>query len=49
MCRDKNRPATLLWGSIPIVYKRLEDSNNKNRDFKAKIYHIVLKTIVEHI
>ena len=36
----------LLLGSIPIIYERSEDANNKNKDLKAKIYHIPLKTIL---
>ena len=49
MCRSQNRPATLLLGAIPIVHERAEDSNNKNRDLKAKIYHLVLKTMLERM
>lgn len=38
----------LLFGSISIIYKRLKDANNKNQDLEAKIYHITLKTILQH-
>ena len=47
--RSQNRPATLLLGSIPIVHERAEDSNNKDRDLKAKIYHLALKTMLERM
>ena len=45
--RSQNRPETLLLGSIPIVLKRAEDSNNKDRDLKAKTYHLALRTMLE--
>ena len=35
----------LFLGSIPNIYERLEDAKNKNRDLKAKIYYIALKTM----
>lgn len=38
----------LRLSSILIVYERLKDSNNKNKNLNAKIYHIVLKTILHH-
>lgn len=38
----------MLLGSIFIVHKRLEDVNNKNKDLKTKIYHIVLKTMLQY-
>ena len=47
--RSQNRPGTLLLGSIPIVHERAEDSNNKDRDLKAKTYHLALKTMLERI
>lgn len=40
-------PRMLLVGSIPIIHKGLEDANNKDKDRKAKIYHIALKTILQ--
>ncbi len=40
-------PRTLLLGSIPIVHTRSEDANNKDKDLKAKIYHMALKTILQ--
>ena len=46
MRQSQNRPDILLLSSIPIVYKQLKDSNNKDRDLKAKIYHLALKTIL---
>lgn len=46
---SQNRPGTLLLGFIMIVHQRVENSNNKTRDLKAKIYYIALKTIIEYI
>ena len=46
--QSQKRPRTLLLGSIPIVYERLEDANNKDKDLKTKIYHIALKIILQH-
>ena len=37
----------MLLGSIPIVYERSDDSNDKNRDLKAKIYYLALKTMLK--
>ena len=37
---------TLLFNSIFIVHKRLEDANNKNKDLKVKIYHIASKIML---
>ena len=37
----------LLLGSIPIIHERSEDTNNKNKDLKAKIYHMALKTMLQ--
>lgn len=48
-CQSQNRPGTLLLGSILIVYERAENLNNKNRDLKAKTYHLASKTMLEHI
>ena len=48
-CRSQNRPGTLLLGSIPIVHERTEDSNNKDRDLKAKTYHLALRTMLERM
>ena len=36
----QTRPGTLFLRSIPIVYKRLEDENNKDKDLKVKNYHL---------
>ncbi len=48
-CWSQNRPETLLLGLIPIVYERVEDSNNKNRYLKSKTYHLALKIMLEHM
>lgn len=37
----------LLLGSISIIHKWSEDGNNKNKNLKAKIYHLVLKTMLQ--
>lgn len=39
---------TLLLGFISVVYKRLEDGDNKNKDLKAKISHLTLKTMLQY-
>ena len=44
---SQNRLSILLLGFILIVYKQLENSNNKDRDLKTKIYHLALKTMLE--
>ena len=36
-------------GFIPIIYKRSEDANNKDKDLKANIYHMTLKTMLQCI
>ena len=46
--RSQKRPEILLLGSISIIYKRSKDVNNKNKDLKAKIYHMALKTMLQH-
>lgn len=45
--RSQKRPGTLLLGSIPIIHERSEDANNKDKDLKAKIYHMALKTMLQ--
>ena len=40
-------PKTLFPIPISIIYKRLKNSNNKNKDLKAKIYYIGLKIILQ--
>ena len=45
--RSQTRLGTLLLGSIPIVYERLEDGNNKDQDLKAKINHLALTTMLQ--
>ena len=34
------RPETLLLRSILVVFERSKDIKNKDRDLKAKIYHM---------
>ncbi len=46
--RFQKRPGILLLGSISIICERSEDTNNKDKNLKAKIYHMVLKTILQH-
>ena len=46
---SQNWPRILSLGLIPIVYERAEDLNNKDRDLKAKTYHLVLRTMLEYI
>ncbi len=41
-------PGTLVLSSNPIIYKRSKDANNKDKDLKIKIYHIALKTMLQH-
>ena len=41
-------PRILLLGSIPIIHERSEDVKNRDKDFKAKIYHMALKTILQY-
>lgn len=36
----------LLLGFIPIVYERLKDTNNNDKDPKTKSYHMALKTML---
>ncbi len=43
--QSQKRLGTFLLGSIPIIYERSEDANNKDKDLKAKIYHMALKTM----
>ncbi len=45
--RSQKRPGTLLLGSIPIIHERSKDANNKDKDLMAKIYYMVLKTILQ--
>ena len=44
---SQNRPTILLLSSTPIVHEQAENSNNKNKDLKAKIYYLALKTMLE--
>ncbi len=39
----------LFLGFIQIILKQLEDTNNKDKNLKVKIYHITLKFILWHI
>ncbi len=45
--RSQKRSGTLFLGSIPIIHKRFKDANNKDKDLKAKIYHMALKTMLQ--
>ena len=47
--QSQNHLKTLLLGSIPIVHEQAEDLNNNDRDLKAKIYHLALRTMLERI
>ena len=38
---------TLLLGYISIIHEWSEDTNNKNKNLKAKIYQMTLKTILQ--
>lgn len=42
-------PKILFLGFISIFYERLKNTNKKYKNLKAKIYHIILKTILQHI
>ena len=46
--RNQTQPGTLFLGSIFVVHERLKNGNNKDKDLKAKIYYLVLKTILQH-
>lgn len=39
-------PESFFIGSIPIIYERLKDANNVDKDLKAKIYHKASKTML---
>ncbi len=45
--QSQKRPETLLLGSIPIVHEQSKDANNKDKDLKAKIYHMALKAMLQ--
>ena len=49
MCRSQNWPGTLFLNSISIVDNQTKDSNNKNRDLKAKIYHLAFETMLKRL
>lgn len=36
----------LFLGLISIIKKHLKDRNNKNKNLKPKIYHLILKTML---
>ncbi len=44
--RSQTRPGTLLLDTIHIVHEQSEDGDNKDKDLKAKIYHLVLQTML---
>ncbi len=46
--RSQKRSGTLLLDSIPIVHELSEDANNKDKNLKAKIYYMALKTMLQH-
>ncbi len=44
--QSQTQLGTLLLDSILIVHERSEDRDNKDKDLKAKIYHLAFKTIL---
>lgn len=42
-------PKTLLLVFVSSIQEQLKDANNKIKDLKAKIFHIVLKTMLQYI
>ena len=34
--------------SNPIIYKRLDNRNNKDQDLKVKIHHLTLTTMLQY-
>ena len=38
----------VLLTSILIINKWLKDANNKDKDLKAKIYHMAIKTMLQY-
>ena len=44
--QPQKRSGTLFLGSIFIIYDLFEDANNKDKNLKVKIYHMVLKTML---
>ncbi len=46
--QSQKRLGTLLFSSIPIIYERFEDANNKYKDLKANIYHMPLETMLQY-
>lgn len=49
MLRSQYYLNILLLDSISIVYERMEDLNNKDKDLKARVYHLALKTMLKYI
>ena len=45
--QSQKRLGTLLLSSILIIHERSKDANNKDKDVKAKIYHMALKTMLQ--
>lgn len=39
----------LFLGFILFIYERLKNAKNKDKDLKAKVYHMALKTILKYI
>ena len=46
--RSLNRPEILFLGFILIVYEQSEAANNKDKDLKARIYQMALKTMLQY-
>ena len=46
--QSQKRPRTLLLGFIFIIYNWSIDANYKNKNLKAKIFPIPLKTILQY-
>lgn len=42
----QKRPGILFSGFISIIHKWSKDTNNKNKDLKAKIYYMALKIML---
>ena len=46
--RSQKWPGTLFLSSIPIIHEQSKETDKKDKDLKAKIYHIALKTMLQH-
>ncbi len=47
--QSQKRLGNLLLDSITIIYEWSEDANNKDKNLKAKIYHMALKIMLQCI